>query len=66
MAVLDRSSPSGADASQANAAERKRVYGANLLPVRKPKSLFYLMWLALKDKVLVSIVFRVLLDDRSK
>ena len=34
--------------------DRRRVYGSNVLPVRKSKSLLELMWLALKDKVLVS------------
>ena len=39
--------------------ERRRVYGANVLPTRKTKSLLQLMWLALKDKVLVrSLPFR--------
>ncbi|KAG6837246.1 hypothetical protein H0H93_012641 [Arthromyces matolae] len=33
--------------------ERRRVYGPNVLPTRPSKSLLYLMWLALKDKVLV-------------
>ncbi|KAI0789888.1 calcium-translocating P-type ATPase [Abortiporus biennis] len=33
--------------------ERLRVYGENVLPQRKTKSLLQLMWLALKDKVLV-------------
>jgi Ca2+-transporting ATPase len=33
--------------------DRHRVYGVNTLPVRKSKSLLQLMWLALKDKVLV-------------
>ncbi|TFK49949.1 calcium-translocating P-type ATPase [Heliocybe sulcata] len=33
--------------------ERKRVYGANVLPHRASKSLLQLMWLALKDKVLI-------------
>ncbi|KAH9905078.1 calcium-translocating P-type ATPase [Fomitopsis serialis] len=33
--------------------ERRRVFGTNVLPVRKTKSLLQLMWLALKDKVLV-------------
>ncbi|KAM5537221.1 hypothetical protein V8D89_009154 [Ganoderma adspersum] len=33
--------------------ERKRVFGANVLPTRETKSLLQLMWLALKDKVLV-------------
>ena len=35
--------------------ERRRVFGANVLPTRKTKSLLQLMWLALKDKVLVRI-----------
>ena len=34
--------------------DRQRVYGPNVLPPRKSKSLLQLMWLALKDKVLVS------------
>lgn len=34
--------------------ERRRVYGRNDLPPRKSKSLLLLMWLAFKDKVLVS------------
>ena len=33
--------------------DRRRVYGENTLPTRKTKSLLELMWLALKDKVLV-------------
>ncbi|KXN81316.1 Calcium-transporting ATPase 2 [Leucoagaricus sp. SymC.cos] len=33
--------------------DRKRVFGENLLPRRRSKSLLQLMWLALKDKVLV-------------
>ncbi|KAI0636062.1 calcium-translocating P-type ATPase [Trametes polyzona] len=33
--------------------ERRRVFGENTLPTRKTKSLLQLMWLALKDKVLV-------------
>ena len=36
--------------------ERRRVYGENVLPTRKTKSLLQLMWLALKDKVLVSFL----------
>lgn len=35
--------------------DRKRVYGVNILPVRRSKSLLLLMWLALKDKVLVRV-----------
>ncbi len=33
--------------------ERRRVYGPNVLPERRSKSLLQLMWTALKDKVLV-------------
>ena len=33
--------------------DRQRVYGINTLPTRRSKSLLQLMWLALKDKVLV-------------
>jgi P-type Ca2+ transporter type 2C len=33
--------------------DRHRVFGENVLPSRKTKSLLQLMWLALKDKVLV-------------
>ena len=36
--------------------ERKRVFGANVLPTRETKSLLQLMWLALKDKVLVRCI----------
>jgi Ca2+-transporting ATPase len=39
--------------SRASAEDRKRVYGINEMPTRKSKSLLLLMWLALKDKVLV-------------
>lgn len=41
-------------AYDANIEERRRVYGPNVLPHRDGKSLLQLMWLALKDKVLVS------------
>ena len=34
--------------------DRQRIFGQNVLPRRPSKSLFQLMWLALKDKVLVS------------
>ncbi|RDX57018.1 hypothetical protein OH76DRAFT_1491696, partial [Lentinus brumalis] len=39
--------------SDTGAGEDRRVYSANILPTRKTKSLLQLMWLALKDKVLV-------------
>ena len=34
--------------------DRQKIYGSNVLPARKSKSLWKLMWLALKDRVLVS------------
>ncbi|KAF9223507.1 Ca-transporting ATPase [Gyrodon lividus] len=41
------------DPHHASLEERKRVFGENILPQRPTKSLLGLMWLALKDKVLV-------------
>ncbi|KAG8213247.1 Ca-transporting ATPase [Butyriboletus roseoflavus] len=41
------------DAHTASMADRKAVYGENILPQRPTTSLLGLMWLALKDKVLV-------------
>lgn len=36
--------------------DRTRVYGANVLPERKSKSLLMLMWLALHDKILILLI----------
>ncbi|CCG81565.1 putative P-type calcium ATPase [Taphrina deformans PYCC 5710] len=33
--------------------DRKAVYGTNVLPARKTKNIFQLMWIALQDKVLI-------------
>ena len=43
----------GEGAFAAPLSDRQRVYGINSLPTRRSKSLLQLMWLALKDKVLV-------------
>jgi Ca2+-transporting ATPase len=40
---------------EASLEDRKRVYGSNTVPTRKSKSLLLLMWLALKDKILVRL-----------
>ncbi|KAG2017681.1 calcium-transporting ATPase [Coprinopsis cinerea AmutBmut pab1-1] len=37
--------------------DRRRVYGSNILPTRPSKTLLQLMWLALKDKVLILLCF---------
>ncbi|KAL1949633.1 hypothetical protein VTO73DRAFT_8514 [Trametes versicolor] len=57
-APLDAPGPEDDDAEDgptydADLQERRRVFGDNTLPTRKTKSLLQLMWLALKDKVLV-------------
>jgi Ca2+-transporting ATPase len=41
-------------AYKASIEDRQRIFGQNILPRRPSKSLLQLMWLALKDKVLVS------------
>jgi Ca2+-transporting ATPase len=35
--------------------DRERYFGRNVLPKRKPKSIFQLMWMALQEKILVSL-----------
>lgn len=35
-------------------ADREEFFGKNVLPKRKPKSIFQLMWIALQEKILVS------------
>ena len=53
---LSTSSPDGTPPSStftASFAERQRVYGHNLLPTRRSKTLLALMWIAMKDKVLI-------------
>lgn len=42
------------EAKRASLEDRQRIFGQNILPRRPSKSLLQLMWLALKDKVLVS------------
>ena len=41
------------DAYKSSVEHRQRIFGHNILPQRPSKTLFQLMWLALKDKVLV-------------
>lgn len=63
--ALTASAAGGSDPTKATSADRQRVYGANTLPVRPAKGLFYLMWLALQDKVLVSRRYLFLCDRSS-
>jgi Ca2+-transporting ATPase len=48
--------PSGSGPQWSASTDRRReVYGKNELPARKSKNIFQLMWIALKDKVLVCL-----------
>ncbi|KAF5371839.1 hypothetical protein D9615_009535 [Tricholomella constricta] len=49
----EKETETDADTMNASIDERRRVFGPNILPTRPSKSLLQLMWLALKDKVLV-------------
>lgn len=54
------------EAYTASLETRREIYGHNVLPIRKSKGLFALMWAALKDKVLVRrlpVLFSLLFLD---
>jgi P-type Ca2+ transporter type 2C len=57
LAAASRDEIAGGNAYNATLEDRHHVFGENVLPSRKTKSLLQLMWLALKDKVLVSTAF---------
>ncbi|KAF7589607.1 ATPase, Ca transporting, plasma membrane [Aspergillus hancockii] len=42
--------------------DRKRVYGSNKLPERKPKSIFELAWIAYNDKVLILLTVAAIIS----
>ncbi|KAE8376310.1 hypothetical protein BDV26DRAFT_282763 [Aspergillus bertholletiae] len=42
--------------------DRKRVYGTNKLPERKPKSIFELAWIAYNDKVLILLTVAAIIS----
>ena len=50
-----------ADMLEAIIEDRQRIYGQNILPQRPSKSLLRLMWLALQNKVIVSLMIPHLL-----
>lgn len=43
----------GSDSGQGSFNDRRRIFGENRLPERKPKNILQLMWLAYNDKVLI-------------
>lgn len=55
----------GRSKSQKLFGDRRRVFGENRVPVRPPKNIFQLMWIALHDKVIVPS-FPLLISDPSQ
>lgn len=51
---VDQGGVSGGASGEVTLAEREEFFGRNVLPKRKPKSIFKLMWIALHEKILVS------------
>ncbi|CAG8471784.1 8508_t:CDS:2 [Ambispora gerdemannii] len=42
--------------------QRKRVFGVNVLPTKKTKNIFELMWIAMQDKILIILTFAAFLS----
>ncbi|KAH7105050.1 calcium-translocating P-type ATPase [Auriculariales sp. MPI-PUGE-AT-0066] len=60
---LDASKPEGGRTPEvASLADRKRVYGENVLPTRPSKNLLQLMWIALKDRTLILLSFAAVIS----
>ncbi|KZW01245.1 calcium-translocating P-type ATPase [Exidia glandulosa HHB12029] len=59
---LEPSLEGGKDPLKASIADRKRIYGTNVLPTRPSKSLLQLMWLAFKDKILIILSIAALVS----
>ena len=53
VAVAAEAAPAVENTSSGSFTDRKRIFGGNVLPEKKPKSIFQLMWLAYNDKVLI-------------
>ncbi|KAF9130356.1 hypothetical protein BGW39_003150 [Mortierella sp. 14UC] len=45
-----------AAASEVTFADREQYFGRNVLPKRKPKTIFQLMWMALQEKILILLL----------
>ena len=52
--VVSTEFQSSEEAYRTSIEDRQHIYGRNVLPRRPTKTLLQLMWLAVKDKVLVS------------
>ncbi|KAF9130253.1 plasma membrane calcium, partial [Mortierella sp. 14UC] len=44
------------DTTAVSFADREEFFGKNVLPMRKPKSIFQLMWIALQEKILILLL----------
>ncbi|KAG0314205.1 hypothetical protein BGZ97_009533 [Linnemannia gamsii] len=42
--------------------DRERYFGRNVLPKRKPKSIFQLMWMALQEKILILLLIAAVIS----
>lgn len=60
--VQPKSSAETSLASHGTIEQRLQVYGANVLPQRKSKSLPMLMWLALQDKILILLIVAAIIS----
>ncbi|CAO1621163.1 unnamed protein product [Parajaminaea phylloscopi] len=50
------------DVVVATTEDRERVFGRNVLPAKKGKSLWLLMWIALQDKVLIVLIVAAIIS----
>ncbi|KAF9383337.1 hypothetical protein CPB97_006535 [Podila verticillata] len=62
---FDQGHPGGASGGGGTGgtfAEREEFFGRNVLPKRKPKSIFKLMWIALHEKILILLLIAALIS----
>ncbi|KAF9294441.1 hypothetical protein BGZ88_003889 [Linnemannia elongata] len=50
------------DTTAATFADREEFFGKNVLPKRKPKSIFQLMWIALQEKILILLLIAAIVS----
>ncbi|KAG0275262.1 hypothetical protein BGZ95_009013 [Linnemannia exigua] len=50
------------DTSAVSFADREEFFGKNVLPKRKPKSIFELMWIALQEKILILLLIAAIVS----
>ncbi|KAF9910920.1 hypothetical protein EC991_005094 [Linnemannia zychae] len=50
------------DTTAVSFADREEFFGKNVLPKRKPKSIFQLMWIALQEKILILLLIAAIVS----